>query len=193
MRCFLTFWSSWTFILDSLKRYTFSNISLIQIFFTWSCTLKWWPWILLFTTSFTAILLQLIAPAFPDVHSIEPGMHQKKKFCRASELSSCFEITLIGFNAWMQFAPISKSTEIFSSLAMSLATVPKYLHFFSFSDVIISGIWSLEYSFGSFTYWVLLSLDNGCFETISPSINNGVTFYCHLGFLCWLKFWYQLI
>ena len=51
---------------------------------------------------------------------------------------------------------------------------------FNFSNVATSaestGICSLEYSFGSFAHWNLLSLNNGCFETISPSINDDVTF-----------------
>ena len=50
---------------------------------------------------------------------------------------------------------------------------------FYFSSVAISaestGICSLEYSFGSFTHFILLSSDNGCFETISP-INDNYTF-----------------
>ena len=86
----------------------------------------------------------------------------------------------------MQFSPISKSAETLSSLAMSLAILSRYLHFFNFSVVAISaesiGICSLECSFGIFTHWILLSLDNSYFETISPSINNDFTFLSPFSF-----------
>ena len=63
---------------------------------------------------------------------------------------------------------------------MSLAMLSRYLPFLNFSGVAISAestsICSLEYSFGSFTNWILSSLYNDCFETISPSINDDFTF-----------------
>ena len=69
-------------------------------------------------------------------------------------------------------------------LPMFLAMLSSYLHVFSFSGGAIAakstGMSSLEYSFCTFTHWILLSLDNDRFETIGPSINDDVTVFCHL-------------
>ena len=85
-------------------------------------------------------------------------------------------ITLIGLIA------ICTNYQIYwnlSFLTMSLAMLLRYLHFFNFSGVVISAeskdIPSLEYGFDSFIHWILLSLDNDCFETISP-ISDDITF-----------------
>ena len=66
-------------------------------------------------------------------------------------------------------------------LPMFLAMLSSYLHVFSFSGGAIAakstGMSSLEYTFCTFTHWILLSLDNDRFETIGPSINDDVTFF----------------
>ena len=97
------FITSWTFALNLLKSnwYILSNISLIPLSFTWSCTSKWWLWILLVPTLFRTIWLQLTVPAFPDVHLIGPTIHQPKIVCRTYWPPSSLEITLIDSKAWM--------------------------------------------------------------------------------------------
>ena len=89
-------------------------------------------------------------------------------------------MTLIYSEVCIQFAPISKSTETLSSFAISLAILSRDFHFFSFPSVAISGgssgISSVEYILGSFTHWIPLSLGEGCFDTLRPSINDDVTF-----------------